>query len=181
MQHAVIGLIGKKRVGKDTVAAQLVESHGFARLAFADVLKEVALDVDPFVQVADHYWRLSKLVELVGWEKAKAYPDVRRLLQRFGIRIRQVDPNFWLRPVDTALELRKTSVVITDVRFANEAELVRKYGGMLVRIERESVDDGDTHESESALPEIEADVLITNDGTVQDLLSKVPSLFSYSR
>ena len=37
----LIGLIGNKRVGKDTVANFLVEGFQFKKLAFADPIKEV--------------------------------------------------------------------------------------------------------------------------------------------
>ena len=37
----IIGIIGKKGSGKDTIADYLVKNHGFIKFAFADKVKEV--------------------------------------------------------------------------------------------------------------------------------------------
>lgn len=177
--YPVVGIIGKKRVGKDTFAGLLVIGHGFTRLSFADRLKEAALAADPIVGYgALGPITLRTLVLDVGWEKAKERGEVRGLLQRFGSGLRAFDPEVWIRPVQADIIARVTPVVITDVRFANEAAMIRRMGGRLVRIERPSVDDGDTHASETALPEVEADVLIQNGSTIDDLVTKVPAVLA---
>lgn len=166
----LVGLIGKKRVGKDTFAAVLVEEFGFARVAFADPLKEMALTIDPVIDVAYAPERLTSMVERLGWEDAKDWhDDVRRFLQRLGDGVRQFDPEFWVRAgMTSARDIRMGDawiagqggelvgevgkpVVITDVRYPNEADAIREAGGTLVRIVRPGVDDGDTHASETAL------------------------------
>lgn len=188
----LVGLIGKKRVGKDTFAAVLVEEFGFARVAFADPLKEMALTIDPviFAGIDDNAaWspsRLTPAVMMDGWERVKdTYPEARRFLQRLGDGVRQFDPEFWLRAgMVQAGTLRRGSpefdgiewnlgpthpVVITDVRYPNEADAIRDAGGILVRIVRPGVDDGDTHASETALEDYDADVIVENDADVTAL------------
>lgn len=161
----LVGLIGKKRVGKDTFAAVLVEEFGFARVAFADPLKETALTIDPLLPYGmDDMQRLADAVAGDGWETTKdEYPEARRFLQRLGDGVRQFDPEFWVRAgMAQADRLRHDRpmgsmgipakpVVITDVRYPNEADAIREAGGTLVRIVRPGVDDGDTHASETAL------------------------------
>lgn len=185
--HPVIGLIGKKRSGKDTLAGALVEAHDYRRLAFADALKKAALAANPIV---GYRWkrlrivpvRLAEVVAAEGWETAKERPEVRGVLQRFGVGLREQDSDVWVRPIRAAIADRTTPVVVTDVRFANEAEMILGMGGRLVRITRPGVDDGDTHESESALPWIECALTLQNEGTISDLVSKVPSVLAlYSR
>lgn len=179
----LVGLIGKKRVGKDTFAAVLVEEFGFARVAFADPLKEMALTIDPIIgngvrgSVPVHM-RLSTAVALPGgWERVKdEYPEARRFLQRLGDGVRQFDPEFWVRAgMYTAHDLRGAPgqyvrdphpVVITDVRYPNEADAIREAGGTLVRIVRPGVDDGDTHPSETALDGYATDSTVRNIGDV---------------
>ena len=191
----LVGLIGKKRVGKDTFAAVLVEEFGFARVAFADPLKEMALTIDPIIanglrgSVPVHM-RLSTAVALDGWESVKdTYPEVRRFLQRLGDGVRQFDEDFWVgagmkaaagkriqRP-DFHNELGRGEghwlpgqpVVITDVRYPNEADAIRDAGGILVRIVRPGVDDGDTHASETALDDYAVDDIVENRGSVFEL------------
>lgn len=180
----IVGLIGKKRSGKDSFAQTLVE-RGVKRFAFADPLKEAALHLDPLIEyptwadwiepkteeTADWYVdRLSTLVKEYGWEAAKEFPEVRRTLQNFGVAIRQIDEDFWLR---TTLDKAKAAplAVITDVRFPNEAEAIFTSGGVLVRIERPGLDSSDTHVSETALDNFIVPVTITNDGSLAQLAS----------
>ena len=82
MTRPLIGLVGKKRAGKDTVAATLVEGFGFVRYAFADPLKAASLAADPLVPIWGGHHRLSVVVRVLGWERAKENPEVRRFLQR---------------------------------------------------------------------------------------------------
>lgn len=182
----LVGLIGKKRVGKDTFAAVLVEEFGFARVAFADPLKEMALTVDPIIDVGagwddeGHLYSLSDLVEAHSWEYVKdTYPGARRLLQRLGDGVRQFEPEFWvwagmrsvhdLRGAREQYVRQPRPVVITDVRYPNEADAIRDAGGILVRIVRPGVDDGDTHASETALDDYPADTILSNKGSLEML------------
>lgn len=184
----LVGLIGKKRVGKDTFAAVLVEEFGFARVAFADPLKEMALTIAPIIDVGNeweddgHLYTLADLVEGAGWEAVKdSKPEARRFLQRLGDGVRQFDPEFWVRTgMAATARLREdsttmyrwgsevirqvgpTPVVITDVRYPNEADAIREAGGTLIRIVRPGVDDGDTHPSETALDGYAEDATVTN-------------------
>lgn len=182
----VIGLIGKKRSGKDTFAQVLVDEFGYRRVAFADPLRAVALAADPYVRIeADEFGpvgftgavfpqqthhRLSFVVDAVGWERAKAARDVRRFLQRLGSEgIRSIAPMFW---VDTALRTiadTDAPVVVTDVRFPNEANALRALGGTLVRIVRPGTDTADAHASETALDAYVEDYRVNNAADVATL------------
>lgn len=179
----LIGLIGKKRVGKDTFAAKLVRDHGYARVALADPLREAALALDPIVGTFPlldegvnrvREWRLSDVVESLGWEKAKdLIPEVRRTLQRFGTEsIRSLDDQFWIRTafqrID-ALRANGTPVVVTDVRYPNEADAIRNATGYLVRIVRDLPQDGDTHASERAMDDYREHLRVPNNGTQDEL------------
>jgi hypothetical protein len=53
-------------------------------------------------------------------------------------------------------------VVITDVRFINEARAIRKRGGLLVRIERTDYDVVDNHVSETELDGWTYDAVVYN-------------------
>lgn len=177
----VIGLIGKKRSGKDSFAATLVEEHGYKRVAFADPLRDAALRLDPYVDgsVLDngelHPYRLSEVVQTLGWERAKdEVPEVRRILQALGTdAIRTIDADFWVRSGVAAIQAElgapsEASVVVTDVRFPNEADAIRDSGGILVRIVRPGYD-GDGHATETALDDYVPDILVNNDGTLDQL------------
>jgi len=64
--------------------------------------------------------------------------------------------------------------VVPDMRFPNEAEVVKQNGGCLIRINRPSLKSTDNHPSETALDNFhDWDYIIENDGTVSDLIKKV--------
>jgi hypothetical protein len=186
--HHIIGLTGHARAGKDSVAAYLVEHYGFGRVAFADALREAALALDPII-AADYdrallnlgrktgvagrrFGRLSEFVEAFGWEGAKEIGEVRRTLQRYGVAIREMDPEFWIRTALAPMAYMGRPVVVTDVRFPNEVDAVRNRGGLLVRVRRPGAT-GNGHISEHAIDHIAADVDIANTGTLADLTAAV--------
>lgn len=171
----LVGMIGYARSGKDTVAARLA-AHRFARFAFADKLREAVLALNPIVEWLPSFYtdgspepvRLSEIVAADGWEKAKEYPEVRRVLQHYGMAVRAIDEDFWVRPVMTAIA-SAGAAVITDVRFPNEAIAVRRAGGVLVRVARPGVGPVNDHDSETALDDLLADFTIHNDSTIAAL------------
>lgn len=181
----IVGLVGKKRAGKDSVAARLVHHHDFARLAFADRLKAAAEDLDPLIPLPDG--RIDHLSAVLheatprGWEGAKAVPAVREFLQDFGLGMRaHVADDVWIRPVvEEALRLSRTGrdVVVTDVRFLNEVAAIRSVGGIIVGVERPGLDDSDPHVSEHEWRLAGQEATVHNYGTLEDLGLSVDYLF----
>lgn len=180
---ASIGLIGRRRVGKDTIAAILGEEYSYARVGFADALKEAALALDPVVGSeadlgGDHeaLLRLSTAVAVLGWEVAKeTIPEVRRILQRLGDEAgrRVHGEDTWIRQAMKKILLAEEKghpVVVTDVRYPNEAQALRSVGFNLLRVTRRDVpsSDHDAHASEQ-VDSISADLTLRNDGTYEDL------------
>lgn len=164
-----VGIIGRARVGKDTAGAWLVDNRGYERVGFADVLKEAALYLNPIVDVSYPCDRV-RLAEVVGgqfgWESAKEVGDVRRILQELGMAIRAIDEEFWLRAALAkvrAINEAGRSAVITDVRFKNEADSLRRAGFHLLYVDRPDVPLLD-HASEGALTADDAAYAIHNDG-----------------
>jgi hypothetical protein len=125
---------------------------GWQRVAFADALRGLAVDVDPLIDCrplvgqlteSGNYIRpaerLSWLWEHLGYQGSKEIPEVRVLLQRLGDRARHhLGEDVW---VDAALRCVGPGrpVVITDCRYRNEADAVRERGGLVVRVERPGV------------------------------------------
>lgn len=181
----MIALAGPKRVGKDLIASTLIEKHGFERIAFADKLRAVALGADPYVKCPPlklptnpwRYLRLSAVVEAIGWEAAKGYLDVRRLLERLGTEgVRDnLGYSTW---IDAAFADVKPGgrYVFTDCRFENEADAVIERGGSVWRVERPGYEADSSHVSQAVLiPPEKIDRVIVNDGSRADLRRKVLS------
>lgn len=184
-----IALTGLSRSGKDSVAARLVEVHGYVRVAFADKLKEAALKADPIIEQRtdrDEYGEtftynvgLQMIVDEYGWEAAKdEFPEVRRFLQNYGQTIREIDPQFWIKAAWPAVRVAHAQgrpVVFTDVRYRNEADALSLGKFRVVRVTRPGQTPGD-HISEREMLTYAADATIVNDSTLSVLAVKADGL-----
>jgi hypothetical protein len=138
----LIGVSGQMRSGKDTFASFLT-ANGWARVAFADALKYVAVATDPIIAplAFGGELRLARLVEEDGWESVKDnFPEARRILQTLGVAMREVDPQVWVTAAMRVAYAFRTKaavpVVVTDVRFPNEANAIVSNGGVIVNVRR---------------------------------------------
>lgn len=66
-------------------------------------------------------------------------------------------------------------VIITDVRFENEKEIIEQHGGKVLRLSRETGLDADGHASEIALDNVQFDFTYQNDKTIPDLAEYLDS------
>ena len=174
----IIGVSGYAQSGKDTVAGMLMGLHKYERVAFADKIRELLLAMDPFVYANEDYYRLEDVVESFGWEVAKVrFPEVRRLLQDLGVGAREsFGKDFWVKQ---ALGQYKPTdnIVVTDVRFQNEAEFIKGFPGAKIwRVERPGVLAVNAHPSESQMDDWEFDEVIKNDGDLDSLKSQIKTL-----
>lgn len=145
-----VGFMGLAGSGKDT-AAKALTAHGWVRTGFADELKKLA-------------WTL-------GWNGMKDEKG-RRFLQDLGMAVRGYNENYWVNYLAARLFSNET-YVFTDVRFPNEAKLIKDRGGILIRIIMPLVTASDTHISESAHTAITPDHIVMNDGTIEELHAKI--------
>jgi hypothetical protein len=163
----IIGLSGYAQSGKDTVAKILVDHYGFRRLAFADPIREMLYEMNPKITVGyDIETNIKLMVDKEGWEETKQNPDVRRLLQNLGVAARKVlGEEIW---VGTALRQvwgPTDNVVISDVRFKNEADMIKQIYGLnqLWRVIRPGTNAVNDHISEHELDDYEFDFDIYNE------------------
>lgn len=63
--------------------------------------------------------------------------------------------------------------IITDTRFPNEADAVKKSGGILIRVDRPGITPVNAHPSETGLDNYQFDEYITNDGDLDKLKETV--------
>ena len=142
----IIGLVGFKAAGKDTVANYLIENSGekWTRESFASSLKDSLASVfqwDRAMLEGDtkesREWR-----ETVDewWANKLDMPDFtpRIALQRCGTDLwrNKFHDDIWLLSVEKKLTTAKHNVIITDTRFPNEIKLIKELGGKIVRVRR---------------------------------------------
>lgn len=176
----LIGLHGYQRSGKDTIGDYLEQRHGYQQIALAKPIKEGIYALNPYLLSTTGQTRLLQdVVDEYGWEYTKDHPawgpDYRRLLQRFGTEFGRETlwSDFWLDLAEHNTSDYAHGVVITDVRFENEAAWVRKKGGTLLNVIRPGHGPKGNHTSESP---VTCDHTIINDGTVTDLQESVTQL-----
>jgi len=182
MASHLVGISGRKRSGKDTLAARLISHHGFTRVSFAEPMRHMLKAQNPIV-AAEPGWIGAdlRLTDVLGpeddWEVAKELPEVRRLLQALGTEAGRniLGENVWVDAAFRVVDEIPGPVVITDVRFPNELHYVEGWCGsgrygLTVRVERPSLPPNtDLHPSETALDDAAFDYGVRNDGTVADL------------
>ena len=183
----IIGLTGYKGVGKDTVAAYLMKEHGFERKAFADPLKQsvAALFNIPFSKVDQ--LKMDENCRIIVWQGPQLHPlrhadiSMREFLQRYGTEAHRdtFGDDFWLDyTLPCAGFYPGRAIVVTDVRFANEAARIRDLGGTVVRVIRENAAPGEQTPHRSELQDFDWDYIVQNDGTLRQLYDNVEELLS---
>jgi hypothetical protein len=175
----IIGLGYKARSGKDTIADYLVRVHNFKRIAFADSLKEACRQIFSFTD-AQLYGDQKEVVDPY-WEVTPRY-----VLQRVGTECMRegYDKDIWIKSVDNKIKGSGDNWVITDMRFPNEAEAVKRWGGYLIKVDRPT--SGATggivaHASEFAMDSFEHwDYVIQNNVNIHAALySKVEDMLEH--
>ena len=179
-----IGLSGWARSGKDTVANYIIENYGYTKASFAQPIREALVNLNPNINVGEsNQASLATSVRLLGWEQLKDISvDVRPLMQRLGTEVgrEMFGEDFW---VDTALDRIPdgSKVVFSDVRYPNEANAVRDFGGKIYRIDRAGVGPANEHASETALNDYDFDDRIDNSGTVEELYAQIDRVIDASK
>jgi len=195
----IIGLVGLIGSGKGTVGDMLIE-QGFVQASFATPLKDAAASIFNWdrdllegVTSESRAWR-----EVVDpwWAERLNIPEFspRLALQLLGTEVFRdhFHQDTWILSMEARLRDAKHDVVITDARFPNEINMIRRQGGVVVRVKRGEDPEWfglaerdpasmpqvypDVHASEYSWCSITPNYLITNDGTLADLQATVTDL-----
>lgn len=171
----IIGISGKARSGKDTFADMLAKELNkeayppYVMMAFANELKMKCQEA--FDLSWEQLWgndkeepdkRYYKGMRYQGGvrsdtnELPSLYWTAREIMQEFGAFYRSIDDKFWIKNLFKVAEQKEyTNVIITDVRYINEADYILEHGGVMLRVERENKDSvhNMSHPSEVQLDE----------------------------
>jgi hypothetical protein len=201
----IIGICGFIGSGKDTVADFLVNFHEFRRESFASTLKDSVAAVFGWDRTLlegrtaeAREWR-----EQVDpwWAERLDMPTLtpRWVLQYWGTEVcrRSFHDDIWIASLENKLRNSKDNIVISDCRFPNEIQAIKKAGGQIVWVQRgalpEWYDDAVSanqghniginnmklrkiHASEWAWLGNEFDHVIDNNGTIDELFKQAQSL-----
>ena len=149
----------KARSGKDTASDYLIQKYGGCKLSFAGSIYKIACKA----------------------QKIACFPQEkdRELLQFLGSWGRKRDPDTWINIVKESILLNSTynNIFISDVRFNNEFDMLKKQDFLLVKIVRREIEsDAGSHPSEVELDSVEDDkwdAVIYNNGNIEDFYKKL--------
>lgn len=175
-----IGLIGRKQVGKSAAGDYLADMFSYQIRAFADPMRAMARAINPIIgNTPAGPLRLTEAEATYGYDRAKEiFPEFRRFLQTLGTEggRKVLGETIW---VDTFVKgimpllADQLPIVVTDVRFQNEADALSELGFTLIRIVQPGRDESDVHPSETSLDDYIADFTIFNERTRGDLYDEL--------
>ena len=179
----LIGIIGKKRSGKDTSGDYLVKNRNFTKYSFANPLKRGAMEMFGFTEdqvfgdakdIIDPVWGVTPrlVLQVLGTELFQF--DLQRHIPEF----KTIGRGFWVKRFKQWYANNKNlDVVICDVRFQHEADSILEMGGQVWKVQRPGLVFEDEHASEMEMDKIQGVThIIQNDGTLDDLYNKIDSL-----
>ncbi|NYT76527.1 hypothetical protein H0A71_05950 [Alcaligenaceae bacterium] len=201
-RYLILGLTGRAGAGKDTAADILCDAYQFYRFAFADPVRaEItnAFGIDPTIF---HGSAKERKIEALAIERCSdrvftttmakhgvsfsAPRSPREIMRWWGTEYRRVQqPHYWTRIASDTLHeaLRRgfRRIVITDLRFDNEAAFVRYNGGVIWKVTRVLAEQSPAnHQSEREVDQITPDVTINNNRSMTSLAAEVMKAYQAS-
>lgn len=162
MKTLLIGFTGKKHSGKTTAKEAIAKHYKIKSINFKDALIDTMRS------------KLSRTLSLLGEHYNMTVdelftnkpPMMRTLMQEVGTEIyRDIKDDWWVLEWYKAIssETEECVIVTDDVRFKNEAMILKAKHGVLVRIVREGYEDNvaTNHSSETEMDGLEVDYTVT--------------------
>lgn len=196
----VISLSGLIGAGKDSIADYLVDRHDFQKESWAGSLKDAVSAVfgwdRTLLEGKTQESRLWREEPDQWWSNRLGYKVTpRAILQEWGTDLcrKHFHDEVWVASLENRLKKSTKNVVISDSRFPNEIDAVRRIGGLIVRVKRGPDPEwvncykkdklefkwkygNNIHPSEYSSVDCDYDYVIDNDSSINELYSKVSSL-----
>lgn len=172
----LIGITGKAGVSKDTLAEYLHIMFGYHRYALVQPIKD-ALN-ERFGWTSEHWndraWKEAASVECGDGAAGRFSP--RSWVQWLGTEVgRELHgEDCWIRLMNrewASVRNRVDGMVVSDIRFDNEAAAIRDLGGVIICIERRAAQPIVPHKSERGVSASLIDVAIINNGSIAEFLA----------
>lgn len=174
-RRVLIGIVGRAGSGKSTLA-RMLSGHGFSEESLAAPLKAVCAALFGWTEE-----------QLFGPSALRDVPDPawngltpRHALQTIGTDIaRKLHQDVWVRALlSTLVEPgAPAKVCVSDVRFQNEINVLRKAGGRIVKLSRTGgAEERSVHASEQVDDLTGIDFWIDNSSTLDALAASAQAL-----
>lgn len=168
----IIGFTGKKGHGKSTASEKIkdmlmADGQEVVRINFKDALVSTMREKLSGT-LGEMAILLNTNVDMLFFEKP---PMMRKLMQEFGTEIyRSFDNNYWINQwMEKVKSVGEDVVIIVDdVRFQNEFDMIKNMGGSVTRIVATNKDRAeDEHQSEKEQDSFETNITISANGKEQ--------------
>lgn len=179
----IIGITGKARSGKDTIAGWLRDNRGAYVTHFAWPIKAA---IERAFSLPASIWEGSSKETALEWLGKSPRYLAQTLGTEWGRNL--VGNDVWVmateqRLRDTRVWYQDCTIVIPDCRFENEAAWVRKHGHLLHvdRPDRDAIGGVAGHASEAGVAPAAGDYHVLNDRTIWDLFDQLEVIFPVAR
>jgi len=172
----IIAFTGKKYSGKDTCSDILVSKYGFIKKSFAEPVKKACKNIFLLTEnqvngtekeVLDGRWGCSPRVIM-----QKVATELFRDELKKHINIPE---SIWIYGMRLFLQQNKDkNIVISDLRFPDEAKMIKEFGGVIISLHRNNDNQPDNHPSENY--NILGDYCIDNNGDVDTLKENLKTI-----
>lgn len=169
----------RSRSGKDTAANMFASIAGkrktVIRDAFAEDLKDIAYRLyGRYGLRRGEYYNTPEGERLRGVALPVIGKTPVQIWVELGMKAREIWPDTWLDFVLDRSRLRSDAIlVVSDVRFVNEAEAIKREGGYCIRVDRSSAK---INPSDVYLDNWNFDYVIDNNGSLADLEKRVSKI-----
>ena len=178
----IIAITGSARAGKNTLGEFILSEYSGYLYGFADPIRAMLAQIN--VDMNTQYYKDHK-EENVPW----LGKSPRQLMQTLGTEWgrNMINPDIWVNPAKEYFKKYGPGMIITDLRFENEAKWVREAGGLIIHIMKPLQLDKHgypvvkkEHESEQGIKFDYTDIAIVNGGTLEDLQQKAKQIHLWS-
>lgn len=177
----LIAVCGAKRAGKDTIASIMSNQYGYNHIKIAQKLKSVCKILFNFTDeqmesdckdTIDAYWNISprQAMQWLGTDVMQY--QIQHLLPN-------IDRKFWIQSVINQIDMNPTiRYVISDLRFKHEVDELKKRNVFIIKVDRPTMTNNDTHISEKEYIDIQHDLLVKNED-MSNLINQIESFFGH--
>lgn len=179
----LIGLSGAIGAGKSAVGRHLFDSYGYKEVTFK---KEFVIKILSSLGIEWGHQDYEMYINIFYDRELKDKPNEllngktpRQVMFSFSDWARSIDPYVFIKPVEQKIQKfiyqLEGRLVISDIKFDNEAEMIKRHGGLIWHIERKNnpFSVKTEHESEHGIDDKYIDRIIWNDGDMDQLRAEI--------
>jgi len=181
---SLICIVGNIGVGKST-ASNILKKYDYEEITFANPVKEIGLvlgfEHKELYGSQEDKLKINEFWGVSGREFMQKFAtNVMRNELQNHINMNMDGKTIWVRLCEKKIiQMLKENkkILVSDGRFPDEIDMIKKYNGIIIKIERNNSYDLQ-HESESYISKIICDKVINNNGTIDDLESDIKKIIT---